>query len=583
MHGSAPLAQQYEFSCAPAKFAVQEQPLPGCDGTRTGSLVGKALTPQVFLAQPPMACRLQKRRWKFAIAMRLTVAAVASDTKIAHAHHAARAHALKGAADRGSTQPFASLLEDVDAQMQAATTDKPTAPQAKTDKPAAPDKADAAKAAQPTDDEKPAAADQPPEPTKAVVEAKAAETDDAAVISADPQQPATDTDVTKPATANAASADATQPQIVDVPQIPVVVPPPLKAIDGQAEVKSDDAAPADAAPVQVAQAPATPTPTVSQAPTMTAALTTQPQTAKAGDAKPQTDTQTTPVATDVAPEEPATPTVQATMPLVPKAKATDNKPAATTQTPVESATTDATADVDTAKTAAAPQDQAKPGGETGAKPAAPAAHVVRPEELNEHRSARNEQAGDNSTLTAVDATRAADVTQTLSASSSSSTSAATATTGAAATAAPTGMANTVPVQGLAVEIAARAQKGSNNFEIRLDPPELGRIEVQLKVDRDGQVKSHLVVDRADTLDLLRRDAPQLERALQDAGLKTSDNSLQFSLRDQTAGGNERQSGPSNNGNSGTVIAGDDTLPSIEATQRSYARLASLRGGIDIRI
>ena len=41
-----------------------------------------------------------------------------------------------------------------------------------------------------------------------------------------------------------------------------------------------------------------------------------------------------------------------------------------------------------------------------------------------------------------------------------------------------------------------------------------------------------MVDRADTLDLLKRDALQLERALQQAGLKTSDNALEFSLRQQ---------------------------------------------------
>ena len=90
----------------------------------------------------------------------------------------------------------------------------------------------------------------------------------------------------------------------------------------------------------------------------------------------------------------------------------------------------------------------------------------------------------------------------------------------------------MPLEGLAVEIAARAQGGRNRFEIRLDPPELGRIDVRLDIDRSGQVTSRLVVEKAETLDVLRRDAHQLERALQDAGLKTSDNGMQFSLRDQ---------------------------------------------------
>ena len=95
-----------------------------------------------------------------------------------------------------------------------------------------------------------------------------------------------------------------------------------------------------------------------------------------------------------------------------------------------------------------------------------------------------------------------------------------------------GVPAAIPFGGLAVEIAGRAIAGKNRFEIRLDPPELGRIEVRLDVDRDGNVTSRLTVDRADTFDLLRRDAAGLERALQDAGLKTAGNGLQFSLRDQ---------------------------------------------------
>ena len=91
----------------------------------------------------------------------------------------------------------------------------------------------------------------------------------------------------------------------------------------------------------------------------------------------------------------------------------------------------------------------------------------------------------------------------------------------------------VPIAGLAVAIASRAQAGSNQFDIRLDPPELGRIDVRLDVDSNGQVTSHVTVDRPDTLNLLQSQQTQLERALEQAGLKTADNGLQFTLRDQS--------------------------------------------------
>ncbi|MEA2950999.1 MAG: flagellar hook-length control protein FliK, partial [Alphaproteobacteria bacterium] len=128
----------------------------------------------------------------------------------------------------------------------------------------------------------------------------------------------------------------------------------------------------------------------------------------------------------------------------------------------------------------------------------------------------------------------------------------------------------VPLTGLALEISARAHTGKNRFEIRLDPPELGRINVRLDVDRDGHVTSHLMVDRADTLDLLRRDASNLERALQQAGLKTSDNSLQFSLRDQAFSG--RDQGDQTMPAMARLVVPDDQLAPLETMQRNYGRL-----------
>ncbi len=149
-------------------------------------------------------------------------------------------------------------------------------------------------------------------------------------------------------------------------------------------------------------------------------------------------------------------------------------------------------------------------------------------------------------------------------------------TGAAATAETSAA---VPVAGLAVEIAARAQSGSNRFEIRLDPPDLGRIDVRLDVDKSGNVTSHLVVEKSATLDLLRRDAPELERALQQAGLKTGDGGLQFSLRDQQfAGRDDNRQTPV-----ARVVVPDAELAPIESVQSSYGRWSRLDGGVDIRI
>jgi flagellar hook-length control protein FliK len=170
-------------------------------------------------------------------------------------------------------------------------------------------------------------------------------------------------------------------------------------------------------------------------------------------------------------------------------------------------------------------------------------------------------------------------TTNLAASGTQSTSGSTTTADPQALA-PGATAATVPIAGLAVEIAARAQSGNTRFEIRLDPPELGRIDVRLDIDRSGHVTSRLVVDRPETLDMLQRAAPDLEQALQQAGLKTADSGLQFSLRDQSSGGQNQNP---NNPLQPNALALSDDIIAADAVSASYGRMLSLRGGIDIRV
>jgi hypothetical protein len=140
----------------------------------------------------------------------------------------------------------------------------------------------------------------------------------------------------------------------------------------------------------------------------------------------------------------------------------------------------------------------------------------------------------------------------------------------------------VPLAAVPIVIAARVEAGEKQFQIRLDPPDLGRIDVQLNVDSSGRATSHLVVDRADTLDLLRRDAPSLERALQSAGLTTDDGSLQFSLRDQSLAGRDQGASAPVPPSPPPAVPDADLAP-IDAAVRRYGQLAGLGGGIDIRV
>ena len=89
-----------------------------------------------------------------------------------------------------------------------------------------------------------------------------------------------------------------------------------------------------------------------------------------------------------------------------------------------------------------------------------------------------------------------------------------------------------PTAQVAVQIKRAVATGNDRISIRLHPAELGRVQVRLEVAEDGHVRALISAERAETLDLMQRDPRGLERALQDAGLKTDSGSLSFTLQDQ---------------------------------------------------
>ncbi len=258
----------------------------------------------------------------------------------------------------------------------------------------------------------------------------------------------------------------------------------------------------------------------------------------------------------------------------PKAKATDS---ATPKYDTDKFTADFDALV---KTASAPQSEDKPQPVTGDtdKPAALHTNNDVPPTSHHTANAETSQPAAPDVLAAAPKVAADALQQTTLPTPSNNV--AQSATNPTAPAQPVPQALAVPLAGIAVEIAGKALEGKNRFEIRLDPPELGRIEVRLDVDRDGNATTRLIADRTDTLDLLRRDSSGLERALQDAGLKTADNSLQFSLRDQSMG---RDQGNTPTPGAAQIVINDDALPGVDINPRNYPRLAGLGGGIDIRV
>jgi flagellar hook-length control protein FliK len=141
-------------------------------------------------------------------------------------------------------------------------------------------------------------------------------------------------------------------------------------------------------------------------------------------------------------------------------------------------------------------------------------------------------------------------------------------------------ASTPTLDLLGVTIAAKSADGVKHFDIRLDPPELGRVEVHLSLDDSGKAQASLVVDKPQTLELLQRDAANLTRTLNDAGVSLSNNGLNFSLR-----GQDRQDV------GGSVVKGRGRALSVKAVMGtdtisnsgSIASLAPDSVRLDIRV
>ncbi|KZM49585.1 hypothetical protein OA90_14010 [Labrenzia sp. OB1] len=138
---------------------------------------------------------------------------------------------------------------------------------------------------------------------------------------------------------------------------------------------------------------------------------------------------------------------------------------------------------------------------------------------------------------------------------------------------------------VAAEIARNLKNGNTRFQMRFDPPELGRVEVNMKVSSDGSVHAHLIVDRPETLDMFLRDQRGLEKALEAAGLNPDSENMQFSLKQdggrEFASGDDRQDQGPEGGQEQAVGTAAEIDPMVEEIVRMT--LAEQRGGLDLKI
>jgi flagellar hook-length control protein FliK len=125
---------------------------------------------------------------------------------------------------------------------------------------------------------------------------------------------------------------------------------------------------------------------------------------------------------------------------------------------------------------------------------------------------------------------------------------------------------------VSVRLSKAVETGESKLRIQLRPHELGRVEVKLDIAGDGRAKVMVSAERPETLELLQRDSRTLERALQDAGLKTDPGSLSFDLQGRD-GQDRTQQAQQGTENGGAAAGESDADPDLETNEHAIPATA----------
>lgn len=138
---------------------------------------------------------------------------------------------------------------------------------------------------------------------------------------------------------------------------------------------------------------------------------------------------------------------------------------------------------------------------------------------------------------------------------------------------------------VSVHIAKHGKDGGNSIKVQLKPVELGTIEIKVDVNKDGSVTAMVSADNKETLELLKKDQSSLQKALEQAGLKTDSGSMSFNLREgsQQAGQQEPGGGAVARRRARMAAAAAADAASAKAAATAQARWGVGRSGVDIQV
>ena len=147
---------------------------------------------------------------------------------------------------------------------------------------------------------------------------------------------------------------------------------------------------------------------------------------------------------------------------------------------------------------------------------------------------------------------------------------------------PQQLAAASPWEQVAMQVVHSAKEGKHKISLQLEPASLGKIDVRMDFHHDGKTSIVVAVDKPETLELLQRDARQLQQSLSDAGIKTDMGSLSFNLRGE-GGFQQGQFAEAFSQNQGAFYKDNEEQQTVTPVIQATLAVSGRTDGIDIRV
>ncbi len=140
-----------------------------------------------------------------------------------------------------------------------------------------------------------------------------------------------------------------------------------------------------------------------------------------------------------------------------------------------------------------------------------------------------------------------------------------------------------PAQQVSVQIVQATAEGQSRVSLQLHPVELGQVDVEMQIDGDNVTIARITTETREAYELLRADRASLERILQESGLKTHQQTLEFSFRGD---GEQHQtsSGEQDTSSSVATSSTEQELTEAQGTESIVTdTVLSVTTGVNIKV